>query len=384
MRVFILEPSAVGIDRTHGAKALIGHTRALVSAGIEVVWVSNIKNELDYPAVPNHKIFTYTIYDDVRNKRKTLQKKLLQPIRLILARNTSRALIRVLLSENISSDDHIFVPTTDWITFRAVFMAVESPELKDRAPAMHFLIMYDRARWMTGGYPFEKITGQLRNTNRNVFVYTETARLAGRLPDQIGKPVRAYPFPGFKSAVGSTDVANKKSVCFLGGGRRDKGFQLIPDIVGKLDQEAKDLDIIVQEPRPEDRLGEELEKLKQYGNVQILDNTISEDDYNNYLHRCSILVFPYDKYVYEARGSAIVVEAVVNGVPLICTDDTSLTEMIYTGNGKAAKNADEFAHCILEINRNYEQFHDRAGLAAEKYEKNLLNSPLVKNITGRD
>jgi len=384
MRIFIIEPSAINFDRSHGAKSLVGHTRALVSAGMDVIWVTNVNSEIDYPGVRNYKALKYTIYDDVRKKRKGLYRRLLQPFRLLLALKTSQAISDILLKEEITIDDHIFIPTTDWITFRSVFRAIRNRKLANSTPKLHFLIMYDQARWMTGGYPFNEITKKLRNSYENVFVYTETARMATRLSGLINKNVYTYPFPGYRGITGPGQPDNKKSVCFLGGGRRDKGFQLIPEIVKLLNQEpsGRDLVIVVQAPRPEDLLEEELVKLKQYENVRVLNNTISEDEYNNCLKKCSILVFPYDKRVYESRGSAIVVEAVVNGIPLICTENTSLTELLDSGNGRAASTAEEFSQGILEIAGNYQYYSDRAEKASEQFYTRLLNSPLIMNIKG--
>lgn len=382
MRVFILEPSAIAIDRTHGAKSLLGHTKALSSAGIDSVWLTNVNSKINSPKVSIHQVFDYTIYDDVRKKRGRFLRRICAPIYAIKTRIAAKGISRVLLQENTSTNDHVFVPTTDWLTFQAILKAFKARELKGRVPVLHLLIMYEQADWMTGGYPYQKIVELIKTYPGKLFVYTETKRHAERLAQMIEMPVSSYPWPCFNEPREPGNLPTDPTICFVGGGRRDKGFGLIPGIVAKFNANAggEGARFIVQSPRPEDRLDAEVDQLKQYSNVQLLKNLISEEEYQAYLQSCSVLVFPYLKKIYFARGSAIVNESVASSIPFVCTRDTSLAEMLEENNGKVADGESEFSVAIRDLLDNYSDYSAAARRMADKYRNRLLQSPLVLNI----
>jgi len=114
--------------------------------------------------------------------------------------------------------------------------------------------------------------------------------------------------------------------------------------------------------------------------VEVLDNQLDETRYEECLKRCSIMVFPYYQNVYESRGSGIVSEAVAHGIPYICTEGTSLVELLDEGNGEVAKQADGFAKAIADVVRNYEVYDRNAARAAKRYRKRLLQSALIENV----
>lgn len=383
MRAFILEPSAIAIDRTHGAKSLLGHTKALGCAGIDSVWLTNIHSEIENPGIRIHRVFAYTIYDDVRKKRGRFLRRLSAPIYKLKIGAAAKRISQVLDQENVSPSDHVFIPTTDWLTLQAVLKAFKMPGIKSRIPVLHLLIMYEQANWMTGGYPYQRIIELIKSYPGKLFVYTETRRHAERLAQLIKKPVSSYPWPCFHEPREAGYISENPTICFVGGGRRDKGFGLIPGIVANFNESAgrDKARFVIQSPRPEDRLEKEVEQLKQYSNVQLLKNLISEEEYQEYLQSCSVLVFPYLKKIYFARGSAIVNESVASSIPFVCTRDTSLAEMLEENNGKVAEGEQEFSESIEDLLDNYADYSSAARRMAEKYKNRLLRSPLVMNIT---
>ncbi len=382
VRVFIVEPSAVALDRSHAAKSIIGHTQVLQSAGISVEWITNIHSVLQFERTPNYRALPYTIYDDVRTRRTSLARRLRYLSYWSLVRRTLKQLKTVLDSNGASDNDHLFVPTTDWILLQAIFQLVRDVELRKRFPILHLLIMYENANWMTGGYPYEKLVQLLRQFPVPIHVYTETRRHATRLSVELGQQVYSYPFPCIGEMDSKHDAGEEYRVGFLGGGRRDKGYQLIPGIVERFQRlEPKHIArFIVQTPRPEDGLEKELEALKRFGNVSVLENRISEQAYRDMLGNCAIMVFPYQQEIYHSRGSAIVNEAVAHGIPIVCTRDTSLEEMLERGNGLSATGKDEFAEALSEILSNYDGYLENARKMAVDYQDKLKNSPLIRNI----
>ena len=384
MRIIIAEPSATTFDRTHAAKSVIGHSLSLMASGIDVVWFTNERSTLEYNAIPNYRIFPYTIYDDVRSGailKNILPRGWRYPL---LVKKTYFALLDGLRELNTMGEDHFFVPTADWVLLRAIQLLIENPQFRDQLPVFHILIMYENANWITGGYPYPKIIRLLRRLGSRVHLYTETKRHASSLAASLGRTVLPYPFPAHAETMRRDPQKNNYRVCFIGGGRRDKGFDLIPDIVRSFQEKvlAQDVTFTVQAPRPEDGLKQELTSLLRMDCVEVLDNQLNEAKYQECLDACSIMVFPYNQGVYRSRGSGIVSEAVAHGIPYICTEDTSLAEMLEEGSGKVAIGADEFAEAIADIVKNYDDYSRNAIQAALLYRKRLLKSVLIENVRG--
>lgn len=382
MRVIILEPSAVSFDRTHSAKVLVGHTLALRAAGLEVEWITNKSCTLEFPGVPNHRILKYTIFDDIRTRHRVL-KRLLRPVRLPgLVRETAEALRHVFSEAGVTGSDHIFLPVLDWIGLRAICTLYKNSSFEGNLPVLHILVMYENADWMTGGYPYRKIVRILKGLGAQLYIYTESRRHASSLAQLLGRTVSSFPFPAYVEPSPRISTISDYRVCFVGGGRRDKGYDLIPDIIRSFEDKAspKPLTFTVQAPRPEDRLDHAQAELVRMDNVEVLRNQLDEPEYQECLNNCSIMVFPYNHDVYRSRGSGIVNEAVARGIPVICTADTSLVEMIESGNGIAANGVHEFAAAITAIVQNYDDYSLNARKAAARYYKSLLQNALVGNV----
>lgn len=388
MRIIIVEPSAIDFDRTHAAKSIIGHSQVLQSADIDVEWITNVDSTLQNEEIQNHRVLTYTIYDDVRNGHTGIKRKIRFIYYWYLVQTTRKKLREVFKRQRISSADHLFVPTLDWILLRAIQLLSKEADLQDRFPVLHLLVMYENANWMTGGYPYQKLIRLLENFSSSVYFYTETERHAKNLSADLGLKVAVYPFPSFPEKLPHKQTGSSPvRICALGGGRRDKGFDLLPAIISRCNQEDQGtsaLEFVIQKPRAQDKLDGTLAKLERMHNVILLDNQLDKEKYERYLSTCDVMIFPYDKNVYYSRGSAIVNEAVASGKPIICTRDTSLVEQITNGNGLCAASAEEYSNAILSIINDLDKYRENAILAEKDYKENIFNNPMVQRVIRHD
>ena len=78
MRIFILEPSAVGQDRTHNFNSMLGYTHLFLKRNFSIIWATNRKFRVLHNDIENFPLFSYTIYDDALSKQRDelLRKKL--------------------------------------------------------------------------------------------------------------------------------------------------------------------------------------------------------------------------------------------------------------------------------------------------------------------
>ena len=384
-KVLILDPSCVADSRTHNMNSVLGHARTFISAGYDVITGTNIKCNIDRKHIKNCPVFIYTIYDDHRKKRTGVYKRLLFMFYYRhLVRKTTKAIKLLIQNNDIGKHDHIFIPTTDWILFKSLLNIYSK---KTNRPYLHLLLMYEKGRWMTGGYPYKRIINNLKyfgELQKDIFIYTETEQHAKNLSKSIGFIPPKYPFPSFPVTTGGKGLPTDKYtyIGVMGGGRKDKGFALLPMIISKFNQRYNNHEstrFIIQKPRIEDRLDSELHKLEQISNVLLLDNFLPWDKYCQYLVQCDIAIFPYSN-VYFSRGSGLVNEAVAYNIPIICSENTALTEAITHNNGKSARSVDEFADALIEIIENMNTYKDNAAMAKSEYLNKLHNNPVIVNI----
>ena len=393
MRVIVLEPSAVEYDRTHNFNSILGYTRLFLKRNIATVWATNHKCRILPNDIENYPLFAYTIYDDAKKeKRDELLRIKSSPAtnlfeyakeKILL---TWSALNQVARNANVTAEDHIFAATADWILFNALMRMITDPTAS--MPYLHLRFLYETADWMTGGYPYEEMLSQLKEIgllNKKLFVYTETKAHARKMSRALGIPVERCMSPVSNGHSGQPEpkLRNKFSVLLLGGGRRDKGFHLLPDIIHEFDRinrNGVNVEFVVQKPRTMDNLENHLRQLQGIPKVKVKANTLGKSEYENCLQACDCMLFPYDKGTYEIRGSGIVSEAVAAGKPFICTRGTALEESITHGNGLVASSAAEFAHGILRVAENTDLFIENAVRAADDYQRSMIENPIIRNV----
>jgi len=318
MKVIILSPSAIGHNNSHDANALLNHTSIFLDNDINVVWGVNRSSNLTKSSVVAHRTFDYSIYDDFKYGRMNRKKRIWYFFYYQkLIGKTIDALSDIFSKESICSTDHIFLPTADWLMLRALYKLHKQTPL-EYWPSIHVELMFDKANWMTGGYPYEKITEkliQLKNNTKRLFVYTEVCAHALYASKKLNFNVSVYPYPTFPILRDNKPLATNNNIIIgvLGGGRRDKGFHLLPDIVDKFNMNCHNyLEVIfvIQKPRAQEHLDVELNKLSQHKNVRFINESISSNEYENVMGSCSILLLPYTSN-YKLRGSGVAVEALL-------------------------------------------------------------------------
>lgn len=383
-KILILDPSCEGDKHSHHLNAITGHATVMHKAGLQVILGTNFNCKLENSGLDNNPVFKYTIYDDYRNKRTGYLSRLFRRLRYIALIKHIAASIRLLTrKKSIEARDHIFIPTTDWLMYQALLNIFQKhPQL----PYLHLLFMYEDGNWLTGGYPYLEIIDSLKSQisgNEKLFIYTETLCHARHLGSALGIQIEPYPYP----ALPFTNN-NKKTetdtiyIGALGGGRKDKGYALLPEIINKFNKmyTGNNVMFIIQEARFEDKLLQETTQLKKIHNVTLLCNELKRKEYESYLLKCDITLFPYNEFVYQCRGSGIVNEAVANDIPVLCSEGTSLTEAIISGNGASADSVDEFAINLIQMTENLDQYEKNAKIAKESYLLQLYNNPVIRNI----
>lgn len=311
--------------------------------------------------------------------------------------------LRRLVEEfRLNPRDHVVIPTTDQqilLAILSIFASVSANEL----PRFHLRFSCDDS-CNIGGYPspmsFEEMLRWLRTESllqRRIFLYAETARLADWIEAIAGVRPALAPYPvvtGVRPSRGSRSPAVR--IGYAGEARYNKGFDRLAAILRRFETlylEAKSKDhnvpavsvVVHAAPGSEKmvRVFEETARTLSF-DLELIDRTVSEDEYQQILDKVDVLVLPYIIDEYARKGSGITQEAVMNAIPFVCSADTALVDLLTEKNGESARTDGQFALALLKIVLKYDDYRGRAILAAAKHGRLLQNSPLREMICGPD
>lgn len=165
---------------------------------------------------------------------------------------------------------------------------------------------------------------------------TFSARSSELFSQLLDCPVQTFPVPRDGPEVARIrGLSGPLTIAVLGHQRGEKGYHLVPDIVRRVLEYAK------WQTRPVRFLihngaaagmPEEQKAVRQlqaeYPDLIDVDERMADGVvWQELLDRSSLIVCPYNPASFYERYSAVVCEAVANGIPLIVPKDTTLAEM---------------------------------------------------------
>jgi len=113
-------------------------------------------------------------------------------------------------------------------------------------------------------------------------------------------------------------------------------------------------------------------ELMQDGRVEYVTRFLSHQEYEEQLCRTQVMLLPYRLSGYRLRGSRVVIESLVNGIPVIATRGTALAEVVRSfGTGVFCEDGDpeSLALAIRECEIRYAEMRRLAE----------LNTPIAVN-----
>jgi hypothetical protein len=313
-----------------------------------------------------------------------------------------RVELRRLVKEfRLGPRDHVVMPTTDQQLLLAA-LSIYSSMAADELPRFHLRFLCDDSCNISG-HPspmsFEDMLRWLRAEsllNRRIFLYAETARLADWIESIAGVRPALAPYPVF-TAPRRPRAARRPSlrIGYLGQARCEKGFDRLPAILRELEvlhsqaaargRDVPTISVIVHAAPGSEKMVRVFERAAQNLNleVELIDRTVDEEEYQQILQRIDILVLPYDINGYARKGSGIAQEALVSAIPFVCSAETALVDFLTEKNGESARTDEEFASSLMKIALNYDDYLHGAIRAAAKQDQLLQNNTLRDNIYGQ-
>jgi len=294
--------------------------------------------------------------------------------------------VRQLIAKfDLTRHDSIFYPCADYYGVIATLEVMREVGV-DHAPSCFFrLIGVMENATASGEAGLPRVVSKIRKAltqGLRVAVCAETPRYADLLAEklEIDVTVVAYPTNAALRAspvesgdgTASTDPAPFNVIC-PGSARLDKGYLDLFQIFSSLRRVDPDLGIrFVTQSLP---ISEALNHWKYTNQLyaipgtRLLSSGISEERMNELYETADLVLLPYDRRTYEYRGSAVFMECICRGIPVVALDGPAFCEQIrYYGAGSVLREVHEFPGEILRYRELSRQSrHLRSKQARHRY-----------------
>lgn len=183
----------------------------------------------------------------------------------------------------------------------------------------------------------------------------------------MGKPVGMLPTPRIAAAPRSRKGKRPITVAVLGHQRPEKGYQFMPEIAQRLLQSDRDIRLLCHnaDPRGMKEAQQALRALAASEPRLLLDERLADDDvWTQLLDASDLIICPYVSPRFAFSYSAIAVEAVAHGIPLVVPAATSMARLLQEFGGAGTMfDQSEATSIVKATQRALDRFDQLAAIA---------------------
>lgn len=243
----------------------------------------------------------------------------------------------------LEEGDLVFLPTVSAVDLMGLSQYLRGSRAACRA-SWHFLFRRNiyRGRAADYGRQDQAVAGlaailtNFRKTlpGHKLYFYTDTEELSEQY-NRVGVfPFHTLPVPHTHSPVAEETRNFPLRVIYAGDARREKGYQLLPDIIQNVWSEyvvKGKVEFVLQSNynirggEPEIVIARSQMESMPGGHIRLLKEPLSSGQYRDLLLSADINLLLYDAASYYARSSGILVESLAAGVPVIVPAGTWLS-----------------------------------------------------------
>jgi hypothetical protein len=261
----------------------------------------------------------------------------------------------------------------------------------DAAPKIVLRFMYSDETYtnINGGYrAFYTELSRCNLLNSKLVLFAETSALAAHLSEIIGIPVGLAPFPAMMDGVAGFRAERSNIVIgFLGGARRERGFEkitlIIEDFHTRFPEIAQNTHWVLHGSGHTDEAFElreqfKRQRLRKFSNVQLRLSYLGDAEYAELLDQIDVIVCPLDQNIFKYRGSGVAQEAIANAKVLICPADISISQYSEPGSIVTAASIEDYSNAVKEIVADKKKFARATQLAKSMYAFTFANSGIIE------
>ncbi len=237
--------------------------------------------------------------------------------------------------------------------------------------------------------------------NKQVVLVTETSYLSDHLLSSYGMhsedclllPVTLLRATHAANGSGlNKGTARPLRVGYLGGFRKEKGSDLIPDIIKhlrkKIARDAPGLTVEFVMQKPETRMRSKslryqfaLYRGAGFGlgskglSVKVLPLALDSEAFQLALESVDVLLLPYNDQAYRNRGSGIIIDGVMAHKPLVHTAGMKMSDLLDHGNAEPCEqSAVSYADKVVKVLMNLKDYDAPTRDAADALKEHIRRS----------
>lgn len=264
----------------------------------------------------------------------------------------------------ITAEDSIVYPCVDYYGAMGVLGLLERSAPVD-APTVYLRFIGVMENATSVGLPgLPGLVMQIKKMlarGHKIKLCAETPRYADYLARELASAVSVVPYPihadmaqvSSPNDVGMSD-RNVFRVSCPGSARLDKGYLTLLDIfsaIRRIDPKQS-IRFVTQALAAADALQHTnyTNQLYAIPGVNILPSSISEEEMNDLYMGTDLVLLPYDPATYANRGSAVFMECISRGIPVVALAGSAFCDQIvYYGAGSVVPNPESLAKEILKF-----------------------------------
>lgn len=404
--IYIVLDFSCGRFYTHHSSYLNDYATFIKNKGKEVVcWVNTSADDETLASI-NHKTkkcirsimygyqrhknpLNYLIDKSLNVSFKFLKNKINQSTYQVLIKFISKFYLlsakKNLIHLSLEYDElNLVFPTLDALGFRLIEDLDKMKNLKIGKIAVRITGAEKRGIFEIGNIEKEISYFQAQGLLQNLRIGYEVKNYENIFLDAKIKRDSIFwaPMPTIRRTVG---VKNKNlhndviKLGFLGGARKNKGFDEIPLILNELIKEDISFQAVVQKPifswLESENTIKDLQNLNP-SQIQFLEGGISRNELENLMLTCDLLVLPYSEEAYKQAGSGILYLAADLHIPIACNRQVAFSwDVLEFGIGILLEN-NKLNISSLEKIRDFEEKILKYNAERDRVNSKFLNLPL--------
>jgi glycosyltransferase involved in cell wall biosynthesis len=224
---------------------------------------------------------------------------------------------------------------------------------------------------------------------KELALFCRTPQVAERFKEHTGMPTGVLPFalPGDFAAwkPNSTGTADAPLVVsFVGGARRDRGADLVADVVKQCAASGVRFFIQAKHDSVAGTESAALAGLARFPHAQVQEGVLDRDDYYRAIAE-SVVLLAYDPDTYRWRSSSVYHEALMLGAPVLVSAGTWMAEEVKRmGNGLIIEShsPDGVVDCIERAKRELLALRAAAARLQEKLGRTQGVARYISTVLG--
>lgn len=281
----------------------------------------------------------------------------------------------------ITEIDHLVIQSCREKDISLVYFLVN---IENIIPKIHIKLLYPPKKKIKGFFFYLKNIKKFID-NKKIFIYTEIEYLKFLIKKQIpALNEKVFLF----THIFTFFIRNKKNILtvgFVGEARSNKGFDLLPSFINKINSLNKNINFLIQFSKvyTDTAFTRELLKKMTYKmpNLKIIEKYCDFFEYREILKKIDIMPILYPLFQTNTVGSGVFSSCLTNEIPIVIPKNSIyLKKLLEFSSYEEATTIDEYVQKTILIAKNYDFYLNEAKKQSLSYKLKIKSDPLIRNI----